>query len=137
MQYLSEKVLELQQYGWDWAQLLKCYLVNKKIMSTELRNFLHRLDEDILAQFLSLAIVAEPAERNRHDMPFESLKQVAKGLAVAALCGPNQAEQLGVIGIQGKSGHGVLQTLHLKMGKQTPWAKQPGAGDRGKQGNSE
>jgi len=67
------------------------------------------LNEDILAQFLSFGKVAKPAEGDRHDMPLETLEQVAKGLAVATLCGPNQADQVGVIGIQSEGSHGMLQ----------------------------
>jgi len=78
----------------------------ERLRLAELCDFLHRLDEDVLAQLLCLAIVAEPAQSDCHDVALEALEQISEGLAIAALCSDHQLDELGVIGIQSAGSHG-------------------------------
>src|SRR5262249_4371257 len=82
---------------------------------TELTDLLHRLDEDVLAELLSLAVIAEPAQSDCHDVALEALEQIAESLAIAVLGGEHQVDQLGVVGIQSASSHGKGSDLLQKQ----------------------
>ena len=79
----------------------------KRLRLAELADFLHRLNEDVLAQLLRLAKVAQPAQGDRHDVPLEALEQLAESLPVAALRSPDQSDQLHLVSIKRQSRHGM------------------------------
>ena len=100
-------------------------------------DLLHRLDEDVLAQLLSLAVVAEPAQGDRHDVPLEALEQRRRRPAGrrAGRRGPGAISSvLSVSSVRVVMG--ALRVLRMKNANartRRPMNR-PGAGDRGNQG---
>src|SRR5205814_1438300 len=89
----------------------------------ELVDLLHRLHEDVLAQFLGLGVVAQPPQRDREHMPFEPLEQFAESGPVAPLGGQNQLRHVSLVGVeQGESSHGKFPLKSkLKLRARAKW----------------
>ncbi len=82
----------------------------------ELVDLLHRLDEDVLAQLLRLAVVGEAPQADGQHMPLEPLEELAEGLPVAGLGAGHQVDQLDLVRrdsvvVQGDGGHDFLSLI--------------------------
>ena len=80
----------------------------------QLRDLLHRADQDFLANLLSLGVVAQPADGRGVDGPLVALGQLAKSLAVALCAASTRLSSVGSVSISCSS-----MTLSREKAKHT------------------